>query len=164
MVEASKCEDITKLFTVIARKNNISIILIVQNIYQQGSQFRNIRLNATGIVLFKFYGGQNANHRLLRNLGMSSLVPKMLFDNIYADRYKYIYLDLHPNRQYEYSSARGNIFDKNYNIYHKMEYIAVKNESSLKKLKRKRTNRKSTPERSPSPEYSYTSESLNESE
>ena len=192
MVEASKCEDLTKLFTVIARKKNISIILIVQNIYQQGRQFRNIRLNATGIVLFKFYGGLDSNYRLLRDLGMSSLVPKETFDSIYADRYKYIYLDLHPNRQYEFSSARGNIFDKNYSIFYKMEYVAiskadflkyfkiieskkgkikaVKNESSIKKLKRRKKYRKSTPERSSTPErpptseLSCSSESFSESE
>jgi hypothetical protein len=169
MIESSKCENIAKLFTVVARKKNISIILIVQNIYQQGKQFRNIRLSASGIVLFKFYGGVDANYRLLRDIGMTSLLPKRLFEKIYGDRYQYIYLDLHPNRQNEFCSIRGNIFDNFYCIYYKMEYVAipkadflkyfkiiqakkgkikaVKNESSIKKkIKRKKVEKPSSEE------------------
>ena len=182
MIEASKCEDIAKLFTVIARKRNISIILIVQNIYQQGIHFRNIRLSATGIVLFKFYGGLDSNFRLLRDLGMREMIPKMIFDDVYSERYSYIYINLHPNRQFEFSSLRGNIFDHFFQIFYKMEYIAipkadflkyfkiieakkgkikaVKNASSIKKLKRKRKEKSPTPESKPSStEESNTSES-----
>jgi hypothetical protein len=181
MIESSKCEDIAKLFTVIARKKNISLILIVQNIYQQGSQFRNIRLNATGIVLFKFYGGVDSNRRLLRDLGMKSLINPMIFEEIYSDRYQYIYIDLHPNRQYVYSSLRGNIFDKYYKIFYKMEYIAipkadflkyfkiieakkgkikaVKNGLAIKKIKRKRTRSPTPDSKSSATEESLTSES-----
>jgi hypothetical protein len=175
MIEASKCEDIAKLFTVIARKKNISIILIVQNIYQQGKQFRNIRLNATAIVLFKFYGGYDSNYRLLRDLGMTSLISRKIFDDVYIDRYQYIYIDLHPNRQFVFSSLRTNLFDYYYTIFYKMEYVAIpksdflkyfkiieakkgkikaiKNESTLKKLKRRRKSNKKVPEKTSKAEH-----------
>ena len=153
----------------------------MQNIYQQGSQFRNIRLNATGIVLFKFYGGVDSNRRLLRDLGMKTLIDPMIFEEIYSDRYQYIYIDLHPNRQYVYSSLRGNIFDIYYKIFYKMEYIAipkadflkyfkiieakkgkikaVKNGLAIKKIKRKRTRSPTPDSKSSATEESLTSES-----
>ena len=125
MLEASKCDDIARLFTVIARKRNISVILIVQNIYQQGKQFRNIRLSATGIALFKFYAGVDSNYRILRDVGLSSFLPRRLMEEVYSKRYNYIYLDLHPNRHNDFSSIRGNIFNEFSRIYYKMEYVAI---------------------------------------
>lgn len=135
MMETAKNDDIAKLFTVIARKKNISIILIVQNIYQQGKHFRTIRLNSTGIVLFKFYAGVDSNYRLLRDIGLLSLISKRQLENIYSDRYQYIYLNLHPNRQYDYSAVRSNIFDEFSRIYYKMEYIAIPKSDFLKYFK-----------------------------
>jgi len=55
MSECGNSDQIMKLFSVVARKRNLSVIFIVQNIYDKGKQFRNIRLNATGFVLFKPY-------------------------------------------------------------------------------------------------------------
>jgi hypothetical protein len=43
MTEVGKCENIAKLSSVIARKKNISVFFIVQNIFQRGKEFRNIR-------------------------------------------------------------------------------------------------------------------------
>lgn len=170
MMETAKSDDVVKLFTVIARKKNISVILIVQNIFQQGKHFRTIRLNATGIVMFKFYAGVDSNYRILRNLGLISRIPKQLLDDIYSTRYQYIYIDLHPNRQYDYSAVRGNIFDKFSRIYYNMEYVAIpksdflkyfkiikstqgkvkaiKNEIEIKKKHKRRRKRSPTPETS----------------
>jgi len=135
MLETAKSETISKLFTVIARKRQISIILLVQNIFQQGVQFRTIRLNATAIVLFKFYAGVDSNYRLLRDLGLLSFIPKVILENIYSTRYRYIYLDLHPNRQFDYSTIRSNIFDNYSRIYYKMEYVAIPKADFLKYFK-----------------------------
>ena len=132
MMETTNSEDIVRLFTVIARKKNISVILIVQNLYQYGKYFRTLRLNSTGIVMFKFYAGVETNTRILRDLGLQSRIPKFLLDNVYSTRYQYIYLDLHPNRQFDNSAVRGNIFEYYPRIYNEMEYVAIPKEDFLK--------------------------------
>ena len=70
MNEFGKSDEIMKLFSVIARKRNLSVIFLVQNMYEQGKHFRNIRLNATGLVLFNFYAASDVNKRVLRDFGV----------------------------------------------------------------------------------------------
>ena len=85
MSETSQSETIMKLFSVTARKRNISLILMTQNIYHGGKHFRNIRLNASGFVLFKFYAGVDVNTRFLRDLGLTKVVNRNLLEKIYAE-------------------------------------------------------------------------------
>ena len=125
MLEVSNCDNIARLFTVIARKKNISVILIVQNVYQQGKNFRNIRLSATGLVLFKFYAGIDTNKRILRDVGMSSLIPNSIMEEVFSYKFNYIFVDLHPNRHSDFSALRSNIFENYFNLYYKMEYVAI---------------------------------------
>ena len=132
MSECGKSDDVMKLFSVIARKRNLSVIFIVQNIYDSNKQFRNIRLNATGFLLFNFYADKDVNKRLLRDLNVQSRVPKHLMDQIYSRPFSYIYVDIHPERRNNFDIVRGNIFDKNFSIYNKMEYIAIPKSDFLK--------------------------------
>ena len=132
-LEVSKSVAINNLFAVEARKRNISIILITQNVYQKGEYFRNIRLNATGFVLFKFFCGVDVNKRLMRDLGLK-MIPEKLMNKIYKERFKYILLDLHPNSQSDFGLARSNIFDVP-EIYNKMKYIAIKEADFYKYFK-----------------------------
>ena len=99
MNECGKSDDIMKLFSVIARKRNLSIIFIVQNIYDTNKKFRNLRLNATGFLMFNFYADKDVNKRLLRDLNVQSRVPKHLLDQIYSKPFSYIYVDIHPERR-----------------------------------------------------------------
>ena len=168
MCEVSKCENISKLFSVIARKRQISIILIVQNIFQRGPHFRNIRLNSTGIILFKTRS-TTSNRALLRELDLNNLISKKSLDDALSEKHEYIFIDIHPNHQNDFGSIRGNIFSNYLRIYYKMEYIAipkadfikyfkiieakkgkikaVKNEITIKKkLKRKRKEKSSSPD------------------
>ena len=160
MNECGRSDTFMKLFSVIARKRNLSVIFIVQNIYDGNKQFRNIRLNATGFMLFNFYADKDVNKRMLRDLNVQSHVPKHLMDQIYSRPFSYIYVDIHPERKSNFDIVKSNIFDKNFSIYNKMEYIAipksdfikyfriaevkedtlraVKNEIKIKKRKRKR--------------------------
>ena len=135
MTEVSQCEDISKLFSVIARKRNISIILIVQNIYERGRYFRNIRLNATGLVLFKFYASVDVYGRIIRDLGLCKYVTKQQMEDIYEENFQYIYLDLDPNCQYNFGRVRSNIFDEYFSIYYQMEYIAIPKADFIKYFK-----------------------------
>ena len=133
-IEVSDNKDIANLFAVEARKRNISIILITQNIYQPGKMFRNIRINATGFILFKFYSANDINRRLVRDLGLSDILTNRLLGEIYSERYKYILIDLHPNRHSQFGCASGNILG-NPVIYHKMKYIAIKESDFYKYFK-----------------------------
>jgi GTPase SAR1 family protein len=53
MTQSSKDKRIAELFTKGSHHRNLSIIYIVQNIFHQGKETRNISLNAHYIVLFK---------------------------------------------------------------------------------------------------------------
>ena len=53
MNESSNSLLISELFTKGSHHRNLSVILILQNFFQQGRQMRNITLNSQYIVLFK---------------------------------------------------------------------------------------------------------------
>ena len=128
--------------------------------------------------MFNFYADKDVNKRLLRDLNVQSRVPKHLLDQIYSEPFSYIYVDIHPERRSNFDIVKGKIFDKNFSIYNKMEYIAipkadflryfriaevkedtlraVKNEIALPKRKRKRKRRR---EPSSSSESSKSAES-----
>ena len=135
MSECGKSLEIMKLFSVVARKKNISIIFLVQNVYDSSRQFRNIRLNATGFFLFNFYAANDVNQRLLRDLGLKNLISKKLISKIYSEKFKYIYIDIHPNKHSQFDRLRGNIFEDNFSIYNQMEYIAIPKADFLKYFK-----------------------------
>ena len=135
MTETAKSEEIVKLFSVTARKRDISLILMTQNLYHSGKHFRNIRLNASGFVLFKFFAAVDVNMRCLRDLGLSKVIKKSMLDKIYEERYKYIYIDIHPNRHSEFAIARGNIFSNIISVFNKMEYIAISKSDFVKYFK-----------------------------
>ena len=133
--EVSKSVDLLNLFAVEARKRNISILLITQSLYIDTDIFRQIKLNCTGFVLFKFRAGIEKNMRLLRDMGMSHLMSNKLFHKIFKPRYKYIYVDLHPDAQSEFCSIRSNILSEYPEIYYKMKYIAIKETDFYKYFK-----------------------------
>ena len=125
MLETSASESIAKLFTVCARKRGISVILLVQNIYQQGKHFRNIRLNATAIIMFKFRAGQDVNKRLLRDLGLQHMISADQLQSTLEEKYSFILFDLHPSRHSDFGCVRSNIFSENFRVFYTMEYVAI---------------------------------------
>ena len=133
--EVSKSVDLLNLFTVEARKRSISILLITQSLYIDTDIFRQIKLNCTGFVLFKFRAGIEKNMKLLRDVGMSHLMANKLFHNVYKPRYKYIFIYLHPESQSDFGSIRGNIFSEYPEVYNKMKYIAIKESDFYKYFK-----------------------------
>ena len=135
MDECGKSDEIMKLFSVIARKRNLSVIFLVQNMYEKGKQFRNIRLNATGLVLFNFYAAHDVNRRVLKDFGVQSNVPKYMMDQIYSQPFSYLYIDIHPLRNSNFAAVKGNIFDENFSVYNKMEYIAIPKSEFIKHFK-----------------------------
>ena len=135
MTECGKSDEIMKLFSVIARKKNISIIFLVQNIYDNSKQFRNIRINATGFILFKFFAANDVNNRILRDIGANQLVTKSLLDKVYSKNFGYIFVNVHPSRHSEFETIRTNIFEVYFTILNKMEYIAIPKAEFIKHFK-----------------------------
>lgn len=135
MYECGNSDEIMRLFSVVARKKNLSVIFIVQNIYDKGKQMRNIRINATGFILFKFFTANDITHRLVRDIGIKNTIPKRLLDKVYEKRYSYIYVDLHPESHSEFECVKANIFDKYFSIFNKMEYIAIPKSEFIKHFK-----------------------------
>lgn len=125
MSECGQSDVIMKLFSVVARKRNLSIIFIVQNVYDRSKQFRNIRMNATGFALFKFYAATDVTQRILRDLSCNRYISKDQLQKIYEQNFAYILIDIHPKRQSEFVTIRSNIFDKRFSIIHTMEYVAI---------------------------------------
>ena len=132
MSECGESKDIMKLFSVIARKRELSVIFLVQNMFDKSKQFRNIRLNATGLILFKFHAAKDVHKRILKDLDMVDLITQRSLDALFKERYAYIMLDIHPNRQTDFGCIKSNIFERNYRIFHKMEYIAIPKNEFLK--------------------------------
>jgi hypothetical protein len=136
MVEASSSVDINKLFTVIGRKRNISVILLVQNLYQQGKHFRNIRMNSTGFILFKFRAAFDVNLRLLKDLGLKDNIKRSHLEGALSRKYSYLFVDIHPNRHSDFGSIRDNIFNKTFSVFYgNMEYIAIPRAEFMKYFK-----------------------------
>ena len=121
--------------SVVARKRNLSLIFIVQNIYDKTKQFRNIRLNATGFVLFKFYAATDVTKRILRDISCDELISKRQLGKIYANKFAYIFIDIHPERHSEFCTIRSNIFENNFTLFYKMEYIAIPKSEFIKYFK-----------------------------
>ena len=105
MTELDACQSITEYFTVFVHHNNLSCMLLLQNIYYQGAKcLRDILLNAQGMVLFK-------NKRSPRQIG--TLASQMFLGNKRAwflDAYEkatakpfgYLYVDLSPRSDDKY--------------------------------------------------------------
>ena len=135
MTECGSSDNIMKLFAVVARKRNLSIIFIVQNVYDKSKQFRNIRLNATGFVLFKFYAATDVTQRILRDISCTNLISKKQLDKIYSKNFAYILINIHPQRHSELAIITSNILTLNYTIINKMEYVAIPKTEFIKHFK-----------------------------
>ena len=135
MNECGHSNQIMKLFSVVARKRNLSLIFIVQNVYDRSKQFRNIRLNATGFVLFKFYAATDVTRRILRDLSCDDIISKEQLREIYSNKFAYIMIDIHPERHSEFITIRTNIFDKHFIVINKMEYVAIPKADFIKYFK-----------------------------
>ena len=97
MSETANCKELELLFTRRSHHNNISVIYVVQNLFQQGKFIRTVSLNSHYIVLMK-----NARDRQqVARLGSQVFPGKArYFAAIYEDAtrepYSNLVVDLHP--------------------------------------------------------------------
>ena len=110
MSEAGDSKEVAKLFTQGAHHRNMTVVFLVQNLFQQAKQMRNISLNTHFLVLYKNPRDQS-QIRVLSN----QMFPgkKNFLVNVYADATKtphsYLLIDLHPETPEEHR-VRTNIF------------------------------------------------------
>jgi hypothetical protein len=95
MVQSGKDKRISDLFTKGSHHRNLSIIYIVQNIFHQGKEIRNISLNAHYIVLFKSPRDKQQMHMLARQINPGKVQEFMRsYDDATSRPHGYLMLDL----------------------------------------------------------------------
>ena len=85
-----------KLFTQGSHHTNITVIFIVQNLYQQGKVAKTIMLNTHYLVLMKNARDINQIKVLGRQIGLDKTLEEAYKDCMY-NRFGYLLVDLSPN-------------------------------------------------------------------
>ena len=116
MTEMADSKAMSDLFTKHSHHRNISIIFILQNLFVQGKQMRNISLNAHYIFLTKSRRDLNQ----VKRLGQQVFGKGQYFYDAYKKcvldkEYGYILLDLSPNTD-ERFRVRSNIIPDEYPV------------------------------------------------
>ena len=100
--------DVQNLFTRGSHLQNLSIIYINQNLYQQGKSARNIALNTHYTVLFKNPRDITQITNFGRQIGMSQLLQEAYKDAT-SEPYNPLIIDLSPHSNEAYK-LRSHIF------------------------------------------------------
>jgi hypothetical protein len=96
MAQSCKDKRIADLFTKGSHHRNLSIIYIVQNIFHQGKEMRNISLNAHYIVLFKSLRDKQQICMLARQINPGKVQEFMSYEDATSRPHGYLMLDLKP--------------------------------------------------------------------
>ena len=97
MAQSGKDKRIADLFTKGSHHRNLSIIYIVQNIFHQGKEMRNISLNAHYIVLFKSPRDKQQISMLARQVDPGRVQEFMRsYEDATSRSHGYLMLDLKP--------------------------------------------------------------------
>jgi hypothetical protein len=97
MAQSSKDKRIADLFTKGSHHRNLSIIYIVQNIFHQGKEMRNISPNAHYIVLFKSPRDKQQIYMLARQVNPGKVQEFMRsYEDATSRPHGYLMLDLKP--------------------------------------------------------------------
>ena len=102
MAQSGKDKRIADLFRKGSHHRNLSVIYIVQNIFHQGKEMRNISLNAHYIVLFKSPRDRQQISILARQVNPGRVQEFMKsYDKATSRPYRYLMLDLKPTKDDE---------------------------------------------------------------
>ena len=96
---------ISEIAQIHSHHRNASVIILLQNLYAQGREARNIQLNAHYIIVFRNIRDKAQLGYLSRQIfpGHSNLIPQILDDIARRTRFAYVLIDLSPhtfNEQY----------------------------------------------------------------
>ena len=110
MTETGNNKTITDLFTKGSHHRNLSVVLILQNLFHQGRETRTISLNSHYLVLFKNPRDGSQITHLAKQMypGHTRFVQESYVDAT-RDPYGYLLIDLKPNTP-EVLRLRTNIF------------------------------------------------------
>ena len=108
MTQLHSDERLTRLFTVGSHHRNLSVIFIVQNLFHQGREMRNLSLNSHYLILFKNPRDRFQVSVLARQMypGNSKFVEEA-YNDATRGAYGYLFLDLKPNTQEEFRIRTG---------------------------------------------------------
>ena len=106
----SVCNDArcTKLFTQGIHHRNLSVVLILQNLYKQGKAMRDIALNAQYLVLFKNVRDTGQIGVLARQMALPHLVEA--YKKATAEPFQPLIIDLRPETP-DYLRVRSHVLD-----------------------------------------------------
>ena len=108
---------IANLFSRDSHHRNISVILILQNLFHQGKYCRDISLNTHYFILFKNPRDIQQIKLLGRQLGMQNKLVDVYLDAT-ADPFGYLLIDLSPGNKDSYM-LRSHIFPAEHMIIYK---------------------------------------------
>ena len=117
MCEISKDKEVSNIFTKGSHHLNCSVILIVQNVYHQGSQMRDISLNAHYNIIFKNPRDCSQISTLSRQMFPSD--NKRLiraFQDATKKKYGYLIANCHPHAD-DYFKLYTDLFEPMYTVY-----------------------------------------------
>lgn len=100
MTQLHSDQRLTRLFTVGSHHRNLSVIFIVQNLFHQGREMRNLSLNSHYIILFKNPRDRHQISVLARQMYPGNV--KFLleaYSDATKDAFGYLLLDLKPSTQ-----------------------------------------------------------------
>ena len=108
MTKLHSDERLTRLFTVGSHHRNLSVIFIVQNLFHQGREMRNLSLNSHYIILFKNPRDRFQVSVLARQMypGNSKFVEEA-YNDATRGAYGYLFLDLKPNTHEDFRIRTG---------------------------------------------------------
>lgn len=94
----SKSELVSSIFTRLSHHRNLSVILILQNLFFQGPFARDISLNANYITIFKNPRSRQSIEYLARQIFPPSKARKLaaIYEKATEDPFSYLFLDLKP--------------------------------------------------------------------
>ena len=114
MTEASDSKNISDLFVKDSHHENISVILLVQNLFVRGKEFRTISLNAQYLVLFKNPRDRSIIYSLGRQVYPQavSFLYEAYVDATKGQAFSYLFIDLKPDTPEELR-VLSNLFNEN---------------------------------------------------
>ena len=115
MSESGNNKKITELFTKGSHHSNLSVILVLQNLFYRGKEMRTISLNAHYMVLFKkkTRDASQINH-LARQMYLSkSKFMVEAYRDATNSAYSHLFVDLKPDTD-EQLRLRSNMFQSEY--------------------------------------------------
>lgn len=131
MDEAMNSAAVSKLFTKDSHHQNISVILLTQNIYNPGKYSRNISLNSSFYILFRNIRDQTQINRFLQQVCGSNAkaIQKVFKDAVHNKPHSYLFIDF-SQRGHNLLRLRTNILEKEaVSVYCPTEALSSGNEA-----------------------------------